>query len=132
MWENFVFLVIFDTCDVIIQLYWECINSTLPSIVLETILGWPKKIGGLVKDMSFKNLFSYFKSRKRSDWPCNGSRFWGLLKGSFQRLDFGRFDVLNLSLRKARIFYFLSNIKYQIKLHLKFSYLIRYNYNYLN
>ena len=37
MWDNFVFLVIFDTCDVRIQLYWECTNSTLPSIVLESI-----------------------------------------------------------------------------------------------
>ena len=26
-----------DTCDVRIQLYWESTNSTLPSIVLETI-----------------------------------------------------------------------------------------------
>ena len=26
-----------DTCDVRIQLYWECTNSTLPSIVLESI-----------------------------------------------------------------------------------------------
>ena len=26
-----------DTCDVRIQLYWECTNSTLPSIVLDTI-----------------------------------------------------------------------------------------------
>ena len=36
-WENFVFLVIFDTCDVRIQLYWECTNSSLPSIALESI-----------------------------------------------------------------------------------------------
>ena len=26
-----------DTCDVRIQLYWECTNSMLPSIVLESI-----------------------------------------------------------------------------------------------
>jgi len=26
-----------DTCDVRIQLYWECTNSTLPSIALESI-----------------------------------------------------------------------------------------------
>ena len=31
-----------DTCDVIIQLYWECTNSTLPSVVLESILYFPK------------------------------------------------------------------------------------------
>ena len=27
-----------DTCDVKILLYWECTNSTLPSIVLESIM----------------------------------------------------------------------------------------------
>ena len=26
-----------DTCDDRIQLYWECTNSTLPSIVLESV-----------------------------------------------------------------------------------------------
>ena len=37
MLENFVFLVIYDTCDVRLLVYWEFINSTLPSIVLESI-----------------------------------------------------------------------------------------------
>ena len=36
--DNFVGLKNWiDTCDFRIQLYWECTNSTLPSIVLESI-----------------------------------------------------------------------------------------------
>ena len=65
MWGNFVFLVIFDTCDVRIQLYWKCTNYTLPSIVLESICS----------DLSIHSLHWTFHSSSK----CKYCHFLSLL-----------------------------------------------------